>query len=118
MQNEPETGNVEAVPDELFKLRPYREDAYGESHMEREFIRDLAKNADEANEMQATKARVDIARLIAWSGVIILIMITMISLWVFVFGTDKRLEDATRFLILIMGAVLGATFKSTTTNDQ
>jgi hypothetical protein len=83
------------LSDKIFKIRPYRSDAYGEADIE-------------------TKARLDIARLVARAGVIILSAITLASLWIFIFGTDaKRIEDATRFLTLIMGAVLGTVFRPT-----
>lgn len=113
MTDQHDIHTIPDVPDDLFHLRPYRRDAYGES-----IILKFAKTANEANEMRATKARVDIARLIAWAGVIILIMITSVSLWVFLFGADKRLDEATRFLILIMGAVVGAIFRSAGSNEQ
>lgn len=107
-----------SLPDDTFRIRPYRSDAYGESRIEREFILQVARSANEANEMRATKARVDIARLVAWTGVIILTLITLTCLWVFLFGNDRRLEEATRFLILIMGGVLGAIFRPTSANQQ
>jgi hypothetical protein len=100
-----------SLPDQVFKIRPYRGDAYGES------ILQFAKSADEANEMRATKARVDIARLVAWAGVLIVFLITAVSLWIFLTGDGRRLEEATRFLILVMGGVLGVIFRPPNSND-
>jgi hypothetical protein len=68
--------------------------------------------------MRAVKARVDIARLAAWAGVVIIVLLTAACLWIFLFEDGRRLEEATRFLILIMGGILGTIFRPTAGNQQ
>jgi hypothetical protein len=97
-------------------IRIFRRNAYNESQILEEKI---VRTTDEYIRLLTLKSRAVLDKAAHYAGIIILLSVVVTCIWIILIpSTSSQLDNATKMLFLVIGAVLGTLFPNSRENKD